>query len=128
MDRLLQFSLDRAYGNDVRLKQAIVTALAFTVDDIEAGFVDGPTLERWRQVSTEVAARAMDWDRMRGMISNHLRMVGLGEGETLTNFLDSLPDLLDETIAHVTSEEVDAFVQRSLEAARGAVARYLGCE
>jgi hypothetical protein len=69
----------------------------------------------------------MDWDRMRGMISNHLRFAGLEEGETLGSFLDSLPDLLDETIAHITSAEIDAFVQRATEAARSAVERYLGC-
>jgi len=61
------------------------------------------------------------------MIANHLRISGLQEGETLTTFLDSLPELLNETIAHITSAEVDAFVQRSTEAARKAVERYLGC-
>ena len=38
------------------------------------------TLERWRQVSVDVAGRQMDWDRMRGMISNHLRFAGLPGG------------------------------------------------
>jgi len=61
------------------------------------------------------------------MIANHLRYSGLEAGETLSSFLDSLPELLDETIAHITSAEVDAFVQRSTAAAREAVERYLGC-
>jgi hypothetical protein len=69
----------------------------------------------------------MDWDRMRGMIANHLRFSGLEEGETLSSFLDALPELLDETIAHVTSVEVAAFVERSTAAARQAIERYLGC-
>jgi len=127
MDRLLQFDLDRCYGNDPELKADICGALSGTVQGIECGFLDADTLERWRQVSLDVAGREMDWDRMRGMISNHLRYSGLQEGETLSGFLDSLPELLDETIAHITSAEVDAFVQRATDAARSAIERYLGC-
>lgn len=127
MDRLLQFDLDRRYGNDADLKAKLCDALSCTVEAIDAGFVDGETLERWRQVSYDVAARDMDWERMRTMISNHLRLGGLEEGETLGSFLDSLPDLLNETIAHITSSEIDTFVQRATAAARVAVGRYLGC-
>jgi hypothetical protein len=61
------------------------------------------------------------------MIANHLRYSGLEEGETMSEFLDSLPDLLNETIAHITSAEIDGFVQRSADAVRSAVERYLGC-
>jgi hypothetical protein len=127
MDRLLQFDLDRTFGNDAQLKRDLCEALSCTVEGIEAGFVDSETLERWRLVSFDVAQREMDWERMRTMIANHLRHAGLEQGETLTSFLDSLPELLDATIAHITSAEVDAFVQRSTEAARAAVERYLAC-
>lgn len=127
MDRLLQFDLDRTYGNDPELKQQICGALSDTVESIDAGFVDSQTLERWRQVTFDVAQRNMDWERMRSMISNHLRFGGLEEGETLSSFLDSLPELLNETIAHITNAEIDSFVQRSTAAARKAVERYLGC-
>jgi hypothetical protein len=127
MDRLLQFDLDRTYGNDPELKQHICSALSCTVEGIESGFLDAATLERWRQVSFDMAGRQMDWDRMRGMISNHLRFGGLEEGETLGGFLDSLPELLDETIAHITSTEIEAFVDRATDAARVALERYLGC-
>ncbi|MEO6398626.1 MAG: zinc dependent phospholipase C family protein [Tepidiformaceae bacterium] len=127
MDRLLQFDLDRQYGTDPQLKTRLCDALSCTVEGIDAGFVDLETLERWRQVSSDVAAREMDWERMRTMISNHLRLGGLEEGETLGSFLDSLPDLLNETIAHITSSEIEDFVERATAAARAAVGRYLGC-
>ncbi|MBI2767558.1 MAG: zinc dependent phospholipase C family protein [Chloroflexi bacterium] len=127
MDRLLQFDLDRSYGNDPDLKRSLCEALSFTVENIHTGFIEHATLDRWRQVSYDVAARTMDWDRMRGMISNHLRYSGLEEGESLTSFLDSLPELLDETIGHITSTEVAGFVERSKAAAMLAVERYLGC-
>ena len=127
MDRLLQFDLDRAYGNDPELKRHLAEALSCSVESIDAGFVDAETLERWRKVSSDVSQRNMDWDRMRSMVANHLRFAGIEEAETLSTFLDSLPELLSETIAHITSAEVDAFVQRSTAAARAAVERYLGC-
>jgi hypothetical protein len=128
MDRLLQFQLDREHGNDPSLKANLCAALACTVEGIDvAGFVDHETLERWRQVAVDVAGRGMDWDRMRSMVSNHLRFAGLEEGETLASFLDSLPELLDETIAHVTDEEIAGFVEGSTAAARTAIERYLAC-
>ncbi len=128
MDRLLQFELDRAHG-DAELRADLCDALACTIDTIDAGFVDAETLERWRQVASDIAARGMDWDRARGMIENHLRRSGVDDTEgELTGFLDSLPDLLGETIGHVTSAEVEAFIERSTDAAAAAVGRYLGCE
>jgi hypothetical protein len=127
MDRLLQFDLERQYFGDPELKRSVSEALAFAVHGIEAGFLDTATLEKWRGVASDVANRSMDWDRARGMIANHLRFSGLEEGETMAEFLDSLPDLLDETIAHITSAEIDGFVQRSAAAVRSAMERYLGC-
>lgn len=127
MDRLLQFDLDRVYGSDAATKQALAAALGGTIEGIECGFIDEETMDRWRQVSFDVSQRSMDWNRMRTMIANHLRIAGLEEGETLSEFLSSLPELLDETIGHVTKAEIDAFVQRATEAARDTVARYLGC-
>lgn len=124
MDRLLQFDMERAYG-DPEVKRAITEALACTIDAIDCGFVPAETLARWRDVASDVAQRSIDWDRARGMIANHLRFAGLEEGETLTTFLDSLPELLDETIAHITDVEVQAFVDRATAAASVAVERYL---
>lgn len=124
MDRLLQFDMERTYG-DPDVKREITAALACTVENIQCGFVESETLERWRQVSADIATRNMDWERMRGMIANHLRFAGLEEGESLSSFLDSLPELLDETIAHITDAEVAGFVDRATTVAGAAVERYL---
>ncbi len=127
MDRLLQFDLDRTHG-DAALRADLCTALACTIEAIDAGFVDAETLERWRQVACDIAARGMDWDRARAMIERPLRRSGMdNEKGELSAFLDSLPELLDETIGHVTSAEVDGFVERATAAAAAAVTRYLEC-
>lgn len=127
MDRLLQFDMDREHGDEPELVEGLVTALSCTVETIECGFVDHETLDRWRQITLDVASRNMDWDRMRVMASNHLKHSGITETEELGEFLDSIPDLLDETIAYVTGAEVEAFIERSTEAAANAVERYLRC-
>jgi hypothetical protein len=128
MDRLLQFAMDRQYGEDPAFHQLLARALAGAVENIEvAGFIEPATLDRWRQVTLEIAARAMDWERMRGMVANHLRFAGLEEGETLASFLDSLPELLDATMAHVTEPEVQGYIERASALAAGAIERYLGC-
>jgi hypothetical protein len=124
MDRLLQFDMERAYG-DPGVRDEIALALGATVNNIDCGFVSTETLDRWRGVAIDIAHRGMDWERMRGMIANHLRFAGLEEGETLSEFLDSLPELLDETIAHITDVELQAFVDRATAAAGVAVERYL---
>lgn len=127
MDRLLQFDLDREYGNDPELKRGLCEALSFSIENIGvAGFIEPETLERWRKVSFDVAERAMDWERMRSMVSNHLRFAGLEEGETLVSFLDSLPELLDTTITYVTNAEIEGYTQRATAAAAEAIERYLG--
>lgn len=126
MDRLLQFELDRDFG-EPEVRSAICHALAGTVENIQVGFIEPETLERWRQVAWEVAARGMDLERMRGMVANHLRRAGIEDSGELASLLDSLPELLDETMAYVTDEQVRGYLERSTEAARTVVARYLGC-
>ena len=127
MDRLLQYGFDRSFGDDPPTVARLLEALAFSVQSIECGFIDHETLERWRQVTADVAAREMDWDRARTMIARHLERSGIAAGPELDDFLDSLPDLEGETIALVTEAEIDGFIQRSTEAAARTVERYFEC-
>lgn len=127
MDRLLQFEMERRSAGEPSIRRRIADALARTIHGIEIGFIDGDTLDRWRGVTVEMAQRNMDWERTRALIGNHLRFSGLEEGETMASFLDSLPELLDETIAHITSDEIEGFLERCTEVAGRAVERYLGC-
>lgn len=127
MDRLLQFELDRTHGDDPEVVENLVDALSCTVEGIECGFVDHETLDRWRNVALDVAQKGMDWERMRSMASNYLKFSGIREEPELGEFLDSIPTLLDETIAHVTDAEISGFIDRSSTAATKAIERYLEC-
>lgn len=127
MDRLLQFDLDRQQRENLDLMMHLHDALRATQEGLQVGFVDGETLEKWRQINIEMTQTAMDWDRTRDMIGRHLRYSGVKDPEELNRFLDELPGMLDETIAVITSERLAGFVEKTAERARDAVARYLGC-
>lgn len=126
MDRLLQFDMERSAA-DPELRRTLARALGATIENIRIGFIEPETLDRWREVARDVAQRDMDWERVRAMIANHLRRAGIGEEAELLRFLDSLPALLDETMAYVSDEQVRAYLERSSEAAAATIARYLGC-
>lgn len=127
MDRLLQFDMERNCTDDPAVRDQLRVSLACTVDGIDAVFIDAATLDRWLGVTRDIAGQGMDWERSRRMISNHLRFTGVEEAEEVARLLDSLPELLDATIAHVTSIEIESFVDRATEAAAKAVERYLEC-
>jgi hypothetical protein len=127
MDRLLQFELDRQYGNEPLVKRRLIEALSAAVAGVEAGFIDTETLDRWRQVCLDVARRRMDWERARGMIENHLRRSGLDRTDELGMFLDQLPELRRETRAHISDAEVAGFIGRATDAAARVIERYFGC-
>jgi hypothetical protein len=127
MDRLFQFDLDRQHREDPAMMEHLRDALLATSKGIEVGFIDGETLEKWRQVNLDMTEQAMDWDRIRGMISRHLKYSGVSDPQEMDRLLDGLPELLDETVAHITSERVRGFVAQATERARENAARYLGC-
>jgi hypothetical protein len=125
MDRLLQFDLDREFGNDSQVTDRLVRALAETVAGVECGFIDHETLDRWRGVCCDIAARDMNWDVMRRMIGNHLRHAGIESEHEVQEFLEHLPELRDETRTYITDAEVEAVVDRAVDAARRSVEGYL---
>jgi hypothetical protein len=127
MDRLFQFDLDRQHRDDPAMMLHLREALLATGKGIEVGFLDAETLEKWRQVNLDMTEQSMDWDRIRGMIGRHLKYSGVSEPAELDRLLDTLPELLDETVAHITSERVRGFVEQATDRARANVARYLGC-
>jgi hypothetical protein len=127
MDRLLQFDLDRQERERPQLMAHLREALCSTHAGLQVGFLDAETLERWRQINVEMTETSMDWDRIRAMIGRHLKYSGVTDEAEFNRLLDSLPDLLDETIAHITSDRVRGFVESAKDRARVAMTRYLEC-
>lgn len=127
MDRVLQFELDRRRREDRDLVDHLRSELRDSPLDVKVAFLDAETLERWREVSIDVAGQPPDWGRFRQIASRHLREAGIDSAEALESFLKDMPRMLDDTIRHVEAQRIDEFLVRSTEVAQRTIARYLDC-
>ena len=127
LDRILQYELDRREREDQETMLAVRDALFATAVEIDAGFVDRATLEKWRDVSASVTEHAPDWERFAYIASRHLRQAGVQSESDYQGFLEHIPTLLEETVRTVEMAEVDGFFERVGEQAAQALREYLAC-
>jgi hypothetical protein len=125
MDRLLQFELDRRRREDTAGSAAIRDALEGCSLTIDVGFLDRQTLERWLQVSIDQTRHPPDWRRFRYQGGRHLPGVNLESDDDLDQFLERVPELLRQTIEHVSTARVDAYVEEATECSAEVIRRYL---
>ncbi len=125
LDRVLQHELDRRGYEEGATLEAIRNELLNASLGVTAGLFDSDTLARWRDVVCDMFSRPWDWERFQRFASRHLKAYGVESDEDLGHFLRNVPDLLDQSIRHVTPERIDAFQQRSRERALAAIREYL---
>lgn len=127
MDRLLQFELDRRRREAEAERDEIRDALSACSLSLDIGFLDSETLRRWQEVAIDQTRHPPDWRRFRNQGGRHVRQ-GWGEDQAeYEAFLQTIPDLLQRTMDHISTAQVDAFVEQSKEHAQRVVERYLGC-
>ena len=126
MDRLLQFELDRRRREDPEASAQIREALEGCSLAIHVGFLDSETLAKWLQVAIDQTRHPPDWRRFRYQGGRHLPGVNLESDEALDAFLQRVPELLQQTMEHVSTKQVDAYLEQATESASVAVRRYLG--
>ena len=126
LDRVLQYELDRREREDRTAMTDVRDALFASAVDVEAGFIDRPTLEKWRDVSASVTEHAPDWERFTYIASRHLRRAGVETEADYRAFLEQIPELLDQTLASVSLAEMEAFFQRVEERCLQVMREYLG--
>lgn len=126
MDRLLQFELDRRRREDRAGADQIATALAGCSLAIDVGFVDSETLAKWLQVAIDQTKHPPDWRRFRNQGGRHLPGLSLESDDDLEAFLGRVPELLQRTMNHVSTRQVDAYVEGATEHAAAIIRRYLG--
>jgi hypothetical protein len=125
LDRVLQFELDRREREDKAAVEEIRRdLLASTINQV-VGFIDDETLRRWRQISADLLARPLGWDRFGVIADRHLRAYGVESEEDLGHFLRNIPDLLDQALRQVTPQKLEAFQERARRRASAAVREYL---
>jgi hypothetical protein len=127
MDRALQFSLDRERRCDPELVAHVVGTVTRCDLGLDIGFIDSETLGKWHKVVVDMMATEPDWDRFRMAARRHLSN---GEADTaeFEDLVQSVPDLVDETVRYLTPELIDDFMQEALERSVTSVREYLGCE
>jgi hypothetical protein len=126
MDRLLQFELDRRRREDAAGAAEIRAALEGCSLAIDVGFLDSETLAKWLQVAIDQTRHPPDWRRFRYQGGRHLPGVDLESDEALEAFLERVPELLRHTIDHVSTKQVDAYVEQAKEISAEQIRRYLG--
>ncbi len=126
MDRLLQFELDRQRREDTQTASEIRESLEGCSLAIDVGFLDSETLAKWLQVAIDQTRHPPDWRRFRYQGGRHLPGVDLESDAALTDFLERVPELLQQTIDHVSTKQVDAYVEQATETAAAQIRRYLG--
>lgn len=126
MDRLLQFELDRQRREDTATAAEIREALEGCSLAIDVGFLDSETLAKWLQVAIEQTHHPPDWRRFRYQGGRHLPGIDLETDDALEEFLQRVPTLLQQTIDHVSTAQVDAYLEQAAERSVALVRQYLG--
>jgi len=126
MDRVLQYELDRRERDAPAAADDIRTSLRDSSLALNVGFLDRETLQRWLEIAIDQARHPPDWERFRFQASRHLRELGIDSDEDWIRFRESIPELLQRTIDHVSTVNVDGFLERGREQALRAVQHFLG--
>lgn len=126
MDRLLQFELDRRRREEPETATRIREALEACNPALDVGFLDSDTLRRWLQVAVDQTRHPPDWRRFRQQGGRHVPGLDLESDVALDAFLERIPHLLEQTIQHVSTAHVDAYVEQSTERATQQIRRFLG--
>ncbi len=127
MDRALQFSLDANTRADSELMAHVLDAVARCDLDLQIGFIDHDSIVRWHEIITDYVQGTPDWDRFRARARQHLAQTGDETEAGFTELAESLPDLVDEALRHLTPERIDAVMNDSVEASVRVVTEYLAC-
>jgi len=128
MDRTLQFSMDSNRRSNKDLMLHIMNEVAMSDLDLQIEFIDRDTLKQWHGFVVKLAEQMPDWDRYRSGARRHLERTGVEVGEEFEELMKSLPDLVDETIAYLTSERLESYMEDSRALCVETVKAYLGCE
>lgn len=128
MDRALQFSMDSERRNDRDLMLHVMNEVASGDLDLDIGFIDSDTLKQWHGFIVKLADQMPDWDRYRAGARRHLERSGLKVGPEFEELMNSLPDLVDETLRYLTQERIDSYINEAADECVRSVKAYLRCE
>ena len=127
LDRVLQYEMDLRQREDTAQMEAIREALFASAVEIDAGFIDRETLEKWRDMSAQMTEHPPDWERFRYVAARHLRGAEMESEEAMRDFLEQVPELLDQSARSVSTAELEAFFERVDARVTAQLREYLAC-
>lgn len=126
LDRILQYEFDRREREQGAAMHDFRRALFGSALEIDAGFIDRSTLAQWRDTTAAVTEHPPDWERFTFIASRHLNQAGIEDEQGLREFMERIPELLEQTLAHVDQATLDAFFESTAERTAKALAEWLG--
>lgn len=125
MDRVIQLELERRYPTEVHLLNKMNEA----VDVPDLGFASSNEISAWRRWVTDFLSKDFSWDRLRFMAKRvakyddqHLAR------EVADNFINELPESLDNLWKKVPQNTLPTFERRAEDAIIEHVGRRLTCD
>ncbi len=126
LDRVLQYELDRRERESGEEMQHMRRALFGSAVEIDAGFVDRPLLEQWRDTTAAMTEHPPDWERFSFIASRHLKSAGIESESGLREFMETIPDLLDDTLGRVDQSALDGFFESTAQRTATVLRDWLG--
>ena len=126
LDRVLQYELDRRERESGDQMHQIRQALFGSAVEIDAGFVDRPLLTRWRDTTAAMTEHPPDWERFSFIASRHLKSAGIESESGLREFMETIPELLNDTMSHVEQSALDGFFESTAERTATVLRDWLG--
>ena len=124
LDRVLQYEMDRRERERRDEMDGIREVLANTSAAADVAFIGGETLGRWLEVVRDLALHPPTWDRFPQMMNRHLMRAGYSEAE-IEQFCRDVPEILLETLGHVTEPRVEEFLAQTMDRSLERVREYL---
>jgi len=85
-------------------------------------------LERWRDTTAAMTEHPPDWERFSFIASRHLKSAGIESESGLRQFMENIPELLDETLTHVEQSALDGFFESTAERTAFVLNDWLGAD
>jgi hypothetical protein len=127
MDRALQFSMDADTRSDSQLMAHVLEAVSRCDLDLQIDFIDRDTIGRWHEIITDYVQSQPDWERFRTRARQHLQVTGDETEAGYAELAESLPELVDEALRHLTRARIEDVMEASVEASLRVVREYLSC-
>ena len=124
LDRALQYEMNRReLGDDAALAE-IRTAIDATEAAISVGFIESRLWPEWRDFTRGITYQRPDWERFPRVMQIHLRRGGFSE-EEIELVAENPHGLIQESLSHVSEDEVARYLEEATELAAERLREYL---